>query len=52
VVLFHSDDLDADNTLTKPTTIVPQENKQSLTDGRLESVVGPHAFVIYTVKKK
>jgi alpha-L-arabinofuranosidase len=52
VVLFHSDDLDADNTLTKPTTIVPQENKQSLTDGRLESVVGPHAFVIYTMKKK
>jgi alpha-L-arabinofuranosidase len=52
MVSLHSDNIEAENTLSKPTTVVPQENKLTLTNGNLVSTIAPQTFVVYTVKKR
>jgi alpha-L-arabinofuranosidase len=51
-VSLHSDDKDAENTLQEPDKVTPQEVTLKLTDGTIDTTVGPLTLTVYTVKKK
>ena len=51
VVTYHSDDLDADNTLDEPERIVPQSSPLAFSGSSLETVVAPKTFAIYVLER-
>lgn len=51
VVSYHSDDLDADNTLDEPSRIVPQTCPLDFEGKILETVVSPKTFMVYVLQK-
>ena len=51
VVTYHSDDLDADNTLDEPEKIVPQSSPLAFSGSSLETVVAPKTFAIYVLER-
>jgi alpha-L-arabinofuranosidase len=51
-VSLHSDDKDAENTLQEPDKVTPQEVTLKLTDGTIDTTVGPLTLTVYTVNKK
>lgn len=48
---FHSDNMDAENTLDNPTAIVPQEGEATLKGNVLDTTVGAKTFVVYRFAK-
>jgi alpha-L-arabinofuranosidase len=50
-VSYHSDDLDADNTLDEPTKIVPQTAPLNFEGKALEVTVAPKTFMVYVLQK-
>ena len=50
-VSFHSDDLDADNTLDEPEKIVPQTSPLQFEGKALEVTVAPKTFMVYVLQK-
>ena len=48
-LVFHSDNLDADNTLDNPRLIVPQEQPLAVDGQALETEVGAYTFAVYKV---
>ena len=50
-VSYHSDDLDADNTLDEPTKIVPQTSPLNFEGKALEVTVAPKTFMVYVLQK-
>ena len=46
-VVFHSDDLDAENTLDNPNLIVPRESSISIDGNTLNTEIGAYTFSIY-----
>ena len=50
-VSYHSDDLDADNTLDEPEKIVPVTTKLEFEGKALEVTVAPKTFMVYVVQK-
>ena len=48
---FHSDDMDAENTLDNPNKIVPQQSQISLNRNVLDVKIGPKTFVVYRFAK-
>jgi alpha-L-arabinofuranosidase len=51
-VTLHSDNLEAENTVSRQREVVPQENSLKLTDGSIVTNVPPRTFAIYTVSKR
>ena len=52
VTTFHSDNLDAENTLDAPQTIVPKEGTIKVEGTTLKTEIGAKTFAIYRVVKK
>jgi alpha-L-arabinofuranosidase len=50
-VSYHSDDLDADNTLDEPEKIVPVEVPLDFEGRNLEATVAPKTFMVYVLQK-
>jgi alpha-L-arabinofuranosidase len=50
-VSYHSDDLDADNTLDEPEKIVPQVSSLEFEGKALEVTVAPETFMVYILQK-
>jgi alpha-L-arabinofuranosidase len=50
-VSYHSDDLDADNTLDESTKIVPQTAPLNFEGKTLEVTVAPKTFMVYVLQK-
>ena len=50
-VSYHSDDLDADNTLDEPEKIVPQTTPLEFEGKALEVTVAPKTFMVYILQK-
>ena len=50
-VSYHSDDLDADNTLDEPEKIVPQTAELDFVGKALEVSVAPKTFMVYVLQK-
>ena len=50
-VSYHSDDLDADNTLDEPEKIVPQTEALDFVGKALEVSVAPKTFMVYVLQK-
>lgn len=50
-ITFHSDDLDADNTLDEPNKILPQERPVAVSANVLETSVGAKTFAVYRIQK-
>ena len=50
-VSYHSDDLDADNTLDEPEKIVPQTAALDFEGKALEVTVAPKTFMVYVLQK-
>ena len=50
-VSYHSDDLDADNTLDEPEKIVPVEVPLEFEGRNLEATVDPKTFMVYVLQK-
>lgn len=50
-VSYHSDDLDADNTLDEPEKIVPVEVPLEFEGRNLEATVAPKTFMVYVLQK-
>ncbi len=50
-VSYHSDDLDADNTLDEPTKIVPQTRPLDFEGKALEVTVSPRTFMVYVLTR-
>lgn len=50
-VSYHSDDLDADNTLDEPEKIVPQTMPLDFEGKALEVTVAPQTFMVYVLQK-
>jgi len=50
-VSYHSDDLDADNTLDEPEKIVPQTSALDFEGKALEVTVAPKTFMVYVLQK-
>ena len=50
-VSYHSDDLDADNTLDEPEKIVPQTSPLEFEGKALEVTVAPKTFMVYVLQK-
>jgi alpha-L-arabinofuranosidase len=50
-VSYHSDDLDADNTLDEPEKIVPQVSALEFEGKSLEVTVAPETFMVYILQK-
>ena len=50
-VIYHSDDLDADNTLDEPEKIVPVEVPLDFEGRNLEATVAPKTFMVYVLQK-
>ena len=48
-LVFHSDNLDADNTLDNPRLIVPQEQPLAVDGQAFETEVGAYTFAVYKV---
>ena len=48
-LVFHSDNLDADNTLDNPGLIVPQEQPLAVDGQAFETEVGAYTFAVYKV---
>ncbi len=51
-VSYHSDDLDADNTLEEPERIVPVTLPLDFEGKALETTVGPRTFMVYVLSRK
>ena len=51
-LVFHSDNLDADNTLDNPSLIVPQEKSVSVDGRSVEAEIGAYTFAVYKVAVK
>ena len=50
-VSYHSDDLDADNTLDQPERIVPESAPLDFEGKVLETTVAPKTFMVYVIQK-
>lgn len=50
-ITFHSDNMDAENTLDAPEAIVPHEGETQLKGNVLEAAIGPKTFVVYRFAK-
>ena len=50
-VSYHSDDLDADNTLDQPERIVPESAPLDFEGKVLETTVAPETFMVYVIQK-
>ena len=48
---FHSDNLDADNTVDNPTAILPVESQISIKGNTLSTQIGARTFALYKFKK-
>ena len=48
---FHSDNLDADNTVDNPTAILPVESQISIEGNTLSTQIGARTFALYKFKK-
>ena len=46
-IVFHSDDIDAENTLDNPNLIVPRESSISIDGNLLNTEIGAYTFTIY-----
>ena len=51
-LVFHSDNLDADNTLDNPSLIVPQEKPIAVGGHSVETEVGAYTFAVYKLPVK
>lgn len=51
VITFHSDDLDADNTLDNPKMIIPREAKLNVTGTNVDTIVPPKTFALYILQR-
>ncbi|MDY3877105.1 MAG: hypothetical protein SOZ60_06810, partial [Prevotella sp.] len=51
LISFHSDDLDAENTLDNPTKIVPQTSTLTVNAPSQQVTVPARTFYIYRIKK-
>ena len=50
-VTFHSDDMDAENTIEQPFRIVPQTSSLDFNGNILEVTVAPKTFMVYVLQK-
>lgn len=51
-ILFHSDDMDLDNTVDNPSRITPKESPVKINDNKLQADVKAKSFVIYKFTKQ
>ena len=51
LITFHSDDINAENTLDEPTKIVPVTSTLTVTAPAQDITVPAHTFYIYKIKK-
>jgi alpha-L-arabinofuranosidase len=51
-ITLHADDIDSENTLDKPTTIVPREAPLPATGNVLSTELGAKTFAVYIYKVK
>ena len=51
-ILFHAENIDAENTLENPFAIVPQEGTVAINNNQLNVDLGPKTFAIYKLTKE